>query len=102
MLTASKRLSDRRILDKLLPVLSPIERRIINRRFGLDGEPEQTLVEIGADMNVTGTRIRQLEERAKKKIANEYRRLCIEASAFQFQKDGKRTFVSVSRMFGEG
>ncbi len=52
----------------LLNVLTPQERRIIIWRFGLDGNEPKTLREIGEIIGVSRERVRQLEERAKKKM----------------------------------
>lgn len=48
--------------------LEPVERFVIERRFGLDGRQALTLREIGREMGVTRERIRQIEIRAKDKI----------------------------------
>ena len=44
------------------------ERRIVELRFGLDGEP-QPLESIGAELGLTRERIRQLEAQALAKLA---------------------------------
>ena len=48
--------------------LKPIESDILRKRFGLDGNREQTLKEIGEDYNLSRERIRQLQEQALGKI----------------------------------
>jgi RNA polymerase primary sigma factor len=50
-------------LHRLLGTLCDRELTIIRARFGLDG-PEQTLRELGATLDISVERVRQLEERA--------------------------------------
>jgi DNA-directed RNA polymerase sigma subunit (sigma70/sigma32) len=38
--------------------------QIVNRRFGLDGKPSETLQAIGQDLGISGERVRQLEKKA--------------------------------------
>ena len=40
------------------------ERCILNRRFGLDGRPRQTLEDLGREMGLSRERVRQLERGA--------------------------------------
>ena len=39
-------------------------RHVLSRRFELDGEPAQTLEELGIDLGITRERVRQVESRA--------------------------------------
>jgi RNA polymerase nonessential primary-like sigma factor len=39
-------------------------RLVLELRFGLAGQPSQSLVEVGKELRVTGARARQLEVRA--------------------------------------
>ena len=55
-------------MDPLLSVLDDRERRIIDARFGLNGEAPKTLEEVGQEMEVTRERIRQLQNLAIKKL----------------------------------
>jgi RNA polymerase primary sigma factor len=52
----------------LLSVLDDRERKIINSRFGLDGQKTKTLEEVGVKFGVTRERIRQLQNIAIRKL----------------------------------
>ena len=43
-------------------------RRVLSLRFGLDGEPPQTLEEVGSQLGITRERVRQLETRALREL----------------------------------
>lgn len=56
-------------LHAALGVLSPKERRIIERRFGLNkNQVTESLEEVGKDFHVTRERIRQIQEKALGKL----------------------------------
>ena len=55
-------------LDDLLEVLDERERKIIDARFGLNGQKPKTLEEVGQEFGVTRERIRQLQNIALKKL----------------------------------
>ena len=55
-------------LLKLLDRLSPRERRILRLRFGLDGEAVRTLDEVGTELKCSNERVRQLQNRAHRKL----------------------------------
>lgn len=61
-------------LDKTLSILSPRERQIIELYFGLGGTP-LTLEEIGEDYDLTKERIRQIKEKALRKLRNKSQNL---------------------------
>jgi RNA polymerase primary sigma factor len=65
-------------LQHLLDVLTPRERRIIMLRFGLGGEGEHTLEEIGKKFELSRERIRQIEHVAMEKLRASSRRLCLQ------------------------
>ena len=55
-------------LANALDALDPRMRRVVERRFGLDGQPPQTLEELGAELGITRERVRQLELRALRQL----------------------------------
>jgi RNA polymerase primary sigma factor len=57
-----------RELAGALEQLNPRMRRVVTLRFGLDGEPPQTLEEVGAQLGITRERVRQLETRALREL----------------------------------
>jgi RNA polymerase primary sigma factor len=57
-----------RELAGALEQLNPRMRRVLSLRFGLDGEPPQTLEEVGTQLGITRERVRQLETRALREL----------------------------------
>jgi RNA polymerase primary sigma factor len=57
-------------LDRVLSCLSEREIRIIQLRYGLDGETPLTLEETGKHLGITRERVRQIQERATFKLRN--------------------------------
>jgi RNA polymerase sigma factor (sigma-70 family) len=55
-------------LRALLDDLTPRERHVVNLRFGLDGEEERTLEEIGRSLELTRERVRQICAEALDKL----------------------------------
>ncbi|MFQ5656530.1 MAG: RNA polymerase sigma factor RpoD/SigA [Candidatus Methylomirabilales bacterium] len=55
-------------VKRLLSVLTPRERTIIEMRYGLGGGDAMTLEEVGKKFRRSRERIRQVEEKAKKKL----------------------------------
>src|SRR4051794_21609501 len=55
-------------LRRVLGSLSPRERRVLELRYGLDGQHPCTLDEVGRTFNVTRERIRQIENQSLKKL----------------------------------
>jgi RNA polymerase primary sigma factor len=55
-------------LEKILCQLSQRERRVLELRYGLNGEHPRTLDEVGRTFNVTRERIRQIENQSLKKL----------------------------------
>jgi RNA polymerase primary sigma factor len=69
--TISRNLTEQTL--KLLATLSPREEKIIKMRFGLGGETEHTLEEIGRNFNLSRERIRQIEAEALRKLKSPIR-----------------------------
>jgi DNA-directed RNA polymerase specialized sigma subunit len=70
---------DKPLLTKLLSAIThPRRRAMIEARFGLTGEPEQTLEDIAKDYGVTRERIRQNEWKAIREMREKARRMGIE------------------------
>jgi RNA polymerase primary sigma factor len=55
-------------IDKTLDALPERERKVIELRFGLDGDQPRTLEEVGRAFGVTRERIRQIENNTLKKL----------------------------------
>jgi DNA-directed RNA polymerase sigma subunit (sigma70/sigma32) len=51
-----------------LQTLKPIERQVLELRYGLDGQRARTLQEVGDHFNLTRERIRQIERDALRKL----------------------------------
>ena len=64
---AEERLLQDQIRDTLM-TLTPRERRVIERRFGLTDDHDDTLTAIGREIGVTRERIRQIESTALRKL----------------------------------
>ena len=58
----------REALRTILAALSERERRVLELRYGLDGQQPRTLDEVGRAFNVTRERIRQIEHQGLKKL----------------------------------
>jgi RNA polymerase primary sigma factor len=58
----------RETLCRILAQLSQRERRVLELRYGLNGEQPRTLDEVGRTFNVTRERIRQIENQSLKKL----------------------------------
>ena len=56
------------LLRELVTTLPPREQTILRYRFGLEGEPEKTLEEVGQKFGVTRERIRQIQNIALNKL----------------------------------
>ncbi|MCF7920284.1 MAG: RNA polymerase sigma factor RpoD [Candidatus Cloacimonetes bacterium] len=67
-----ERMAERTLLkkqvDEILKSLTPREERVIRLRFGIDDGYHRTLEEVGNIFNVTRERIRQIEDKALRKL----------------------------------
>lgn len=64
-------LSDKNLREEVVDLLDTLddrERKILNKRFGLDGSSPKTLEEVGEEFGVTRERIRQLQNIALAKL----------------------------------
>ena len=59
-------------IDRALDTLQPREKEIIRNFFGI-GVPEKTLEEIGNDLNLTRERVRQIKEKAIRRLRSSNR-----------------------------
>ena len=58
----------RNCINKVLSELTEREIKVLNMRFGLDGNEPMTLEAIGNEFKVSGDRIRQIEAKALRKL----------------------------------
>ncbi len=65
--STSQKLRRKELAEAMLR-LNPRMRRVLSLRFGLDGDPPQTLEEVGAGLGITRERVRQLESRALREL----------------------------------
>jgi RNA polymerase primary sigma factor len=62
---------------ELLSSLQPREEKILRARFGIDGQPAETLEKIGRTFKVSKERIRQIEKKALRKLRTPNRQACL-------------------------
>jgi RNA polymerase primary sigma factor len=55
-------------IKKVLSTLTPKQEKIVRMRFGIGEKADHTLEEVGQDYNLTRERIRQIEEKALRKL----------------------------------
>ena len=61
-------------LKRILDTLTWRERSAVVSYFGLFGEPQKSLEEIGMDFDLTRERVRQIKEKALRKLKTRVRR----------------------------
>jgi RNA polymerase primary sigma factor len=59
--------------NKALSTLTPREEKVLRMRFGIGEKADHTLEEVGKDFDVTRERIRQIEEKALRKLRHHTR-----------------------------
>ncbi|MDD5323122.1 MAG: RNA polymerase sigma factor RpoD/SigA [Methylococcales bacterium] len=60
------------LISKAIRILNPREAKVICRHFGVDSDNEMTLQEIGAELNLTRERVRQIQVIALDKIKRSF------------------------------
>ena len=60
--------SEKEVIDKLLSVLSPREKLVVQLRYGLTDGNEYTLAELGSILELSRERVRQIQEEALDKL----------------------------------
>ena len=55
-------------LQQWLEHLNPRQRLVVSRRYGLDGEPLQSLAEIATELGISRERVRQIQQDSLKKL----------------------------------
>ena len=65
---AAVRANMRAAIDEALNALSPREAKVLRMRFGIDTATDYTLEELGKQFDVTRERIRQIENKAMRKL----------------------------------
>jgi RNA polymerase sigma factor (sigma-70 family) len=58
----------RTVRSRGLPSLDPRERYVLTRRFGLDGQPEESLRIIGDELGLSREGVRQIQQKALEKL----------------------------------
>lgn len=62
----------RQEIDRTLSKLSEREANVLRHFYGLNGSHQRTLAEVGIEMGLSTERVRQIKERAIKKLKNNY------------------------------
>jgi len=82
-------------LAEVLKGMAERERKVVELRFGLKGEPTRTLAEVGSRFNVSRERIRQIEARALGQIKAALELKATTESTAYGRKGRKRSELSV-------
>lgn len=91
----------RRIFDSVLETLTEREQGVLRSRYGLDDGVRKSLEDVGKDYMVTGERIRQIEEKALRKLRHpaRSRRLKIALYDKSSGTDKRNTLVDYGKHF---
>ena len=81
-LVFSSRLTSVFAVNLQLQSLPPVEQRILQQRFGLDGRGERSLKEVGSELKLSAEMVRKYEARAVMKLQAESRNTAL-AQALQ-------------------
>ena len=65
---------NKHLVNEGLQILSPREIEVISSYYGLDGKKSLTLEEIGERYTLTRERVRQIKERAIRRLRKSYNR----------------------------
>jgi RNA polymerase primary sigma factor len=82
-------------VEELVKTLGPREQLILTLRFGLGGEPPRTLVEVAHVLGVSKERVRQIQDRALKRL-----RASSAGDAFRLRREPVHAPQSLSRRTG--
>lgn len=61
---------DRENLKRAVAALPQVEREVLEMRFGLTGATPRTLQDVGAELEITPERIREIENHALRLLAD--------------------------------
>ena len=59
---------ERKVLFELVDSLPEMEKKVIRLRYGLDDNKPKTLLEVGNELGITREKVRQLEDKAIKRL----------------------------------
>jgi hypothetical protein len=95
----SDRIDAKNFIHRYIVTLAPREERVLRLRFGLGGIGEHTLEEVGEMLGVGRERIRQIENKALRKLRYRARRIwptCTVQSSEQLHRSCSKTSVGRS------
>jgi len=75
--------NQKKIVDKILSILSEREKYIVEEYYGINGKKEKNLEEIGNELGITKERVRQIKQVSLNKLRSEI--LLIEGADFIFK-----------------